>query len=221
MNCKYCGAPLNGTEKFCGECGAKTEVPAESAASAVPELTLTPPESLLDELGRPEIPTPPEIVPTSAESIVNAEPPEAPGAAPMPEVPAPEPVQTAVKEPESAKPVIPAAAPVRPQQNPNTNNYRNPYVQQPQSRPNAAPVSSGDDPNRVLSTGGFLLSLFLMSLPIVGLVMQIVWSCNGTTDSLNRRNLARGYLILTCIGIVFAIALIVFVGVFAGIAALF
>ena len=51
-----------------------------------------------------------------------------------------------------------------------------------------------------LSTGSFLLSIILMSLPVVGFILQIVWAC-GAARNLNRRNLARAYLILSLIGI--------------------
>ncbi len=52
----------------------------------------------------------------------------------------------------------------------------------------------------MLTTGAFLVLIILMSLPVVGFILQIVWAC-GATRNLNRRNLARAYLILSLIGI--------------------
>ena len=62
--------------------------------------------------------------------------------------------------------------------------------------------SSQSSPYEVLSSWGFVGSMFLMALPVVGFIITIVWASGGTTN-LNRRNLARGYLIL--MGLVTAI----------------
>lgn len=59
-------------------------------------------------------------------------------------------------------------------------------------------------PERVLGTGAFFGSILLMSIPGVGLLLQIIWALGGT-GSHNRRNLARAYLVFSVIGIVFAI----------------
>lgn len=110
--------------------------------------------------------------------------------APMPETQA---------APEPERPVVPQA----------------PVYSQP-GRQNA-PVYSAPDkrPDRVLGAWSYVLSIFLMSLPFAGLVLQIVWAC-GATSSLNRRNLARGYLLLTAIIVVLYILL--FVVILAGVA---
>ena len=55
--------------------------------------------------------------------------------------------------------------------------------------------SSQGSPYEVLSSWGFVGSMFLMALPFVGFIITIVWASGGATN-LNRRNLARGYLIL-------------------------
>jgi len=65
-------------------------------------------------------------------------------------------------------------------------------------------MSSGYD---VLSSWGFVGSMLLMSIPIIGLILTIVWASGGTAN-LNRRNFARGYLILAGIAILLYIALI-------------
>jgi hypothetical protein len=58
----------------------------------------------------------------------------------------------------------------------------------------------------VLSTWGFVGSLIVMSLPLIGFIMSIVWASGGTTN-LNRRNLARGYLLIMGLGILLSIIL--------------
>ena len=60
------------------------------------------------------------------------------------------------------------------------------------------------EPERVLGVGAFFGSALLMRLPVIGLIMQIVWAAGGTS-SLNRRNMARAYLIFSVIGIVLGV----------------
>ena len=60
------------------------------------------------------------------------------------------------------------------------------------------------EPERVLGVGAFFGSALLMRLPVIGLIMQIIWAAGGTS-SLNRRNMARAYLIFTVIGIVLGV----------------
>ena len=69
-----------------------------------------------------------------------------------------------------------------------------------------SPVRLNEDPMQsspyaVLSSWGFVGSMLLMLIPIVGFIMTIVWASGGAVN-LNRRNLARGYLILMGIGVV-------------------
>lgn len=73
---------------------------------------------------------------------------------------------------------------------------------------------SQSSPYSVLSTWGFVGSLLLMSIPFVGFILMIVWASGGVYN-LNRRNLARGYLVLMGIGVgiyLILIAIIVAVG---------
>ena len=70
---------------------------------------------------------------------------------------------------------------------------------------------SQSSPHSVLSTWG---SLLLMSIPFVGFILMIVWASGGVYN-LNRRNLARGYLVLMGIGVgiyLILVAIIVAVG---------
>ena len=55
-------------------------------------------------------------------------------------------------------------------------------------------------PYSVLSTWGFVGSLLLMSIPLVGFILTIVWA-SGSVYNVNRRNLARANLLLMGIGV--------------------
>jgi uncharacterized membrane protein YvbJ len=92
---------------------------------------------------------------------------------------------------------------------------------QPTQQEAQSPIRNGDDssiqsaPYAVLSSWGFVGSLLLMALPIAGFIITIVWASGGTVN-LNRRNLARGYLILMGIGLALYILIFVAVLVFGG-----
>ena len=58
--------------------------------------------------------------------------------------------------------------------------------------------SAQGSPYEVLSSWGFVGSMLLMAIPVVGFIITIVWASGGATN-LNRRNLARGSLILMCL----------------------
>lgn len=70
-------------------------------------------------------------------------------------------------------------------------------------RPAYSYVPEENESNRVLGTGSYFISMLLMSIPVLGVVFQLIWGLGGT-KSLNRRNLARSYLIFTVIGLVLA-----------------
>jgi hypothetical protein len=63
----------------------------------------------------------------------------------------------------------------------------------------ASPVYSNVNPAKapcaVLSVGGFISSIILLSIPALGFILKVVWSCGGCHNH-NRRNLARAYLVL-------------------------
>lgn len=62
-----------------------------------------------------------------------------------------------------------------------------------------------------MSVGAYVGALLLFSIPVAGLVLAIVWACGGT-DNPDRRNLARGWLIVALIGAVLGILIAVVVG---------
>lgn len=77
---------------------------------------------------------------------------------------------------------------------------------QPSVRVNDDPSQSS--PYAVLSSWGFVGSMLLMSIPIVGFIITIVWASGGVVN-LNRRNLARGYLLMMAIGTVIYILVMI------------
>lgn len=88
-----------------------------------------------------------------------------------------------------------ASAPVAP--------VTNPVMQQNAEPPKGSPYA-------VLGSWGFVGSMLLMSIPIAGFIIMIVWAAGGTMNH-NRRNLARGYLLLIAIITVIYIAIFVYV----------
>jgi hypothetical protein len=59
--------------------------------------------------------------------------------------------------------------------------------------------------------------MLLMSIPIAGFIIMIVWAAGGTINH-NRRNLARGYLLLIAIlVVVYLLVIIYFVVVYGSI----
>jgi hypothetical protein len=53
-------------------------------------------------------------------------------------------------------------------------------------------------PYAVLSTGGFVGSIILMNIPVIGWLICIIWACGGCKNR-NRRNFARANLIFLAI----------------------
>jgi hypothetical protein len=85
--------------------------------------------------------------------------------------------------------------------------YSQPAYTQPgyDNRQNAAPkpMEAAVPP---MGMWGYVGSLLLLSIPLVGLILAIVWAAGGT-DNVHRRNLSRAWLILLAIGIVLSILL--------------
>lgn len=76
---------------------------------------------------------------------------------------------------------------------------------------NAAYVYTAPDSRETpLSLSAFLASIIAMSIPGIGLLIQIVWACGGA-KRVNRKNMARAFLILSVIGIIASIILIAYV----------
>ncbi len=89
----------------------------------------------------------------------------------------------------------------------------NPYPQQP-AQPaypyGAAPAPQEAAPGKkspYAPMGSFAMAvqLFLMGIPIIGLILSIVWAC-GLCRKIARRNLARAWLILLIVAILLTVA---------------
>lgn len=119
--------------------------------------------------------------------------PEAPAAPMQPEAPAP----AAFTPPVTVEAPAPAEVPASP--------ARPAYPAQ------AAPTQPTDDrPHRKsryapMTSAGMALELFLMGIPVLGLIFMILWSC-GVCRKIARRNLARAALSLWVLALVVLIA---------------
>ena len=88
--------------------------------------------------------------------------------------------------------------------------YQAPYQTQPPSY-NAQPAYAATHSSEPLGVGGFLITMLVFAIPIVGIVMMFIWAF-GSGGNINRRNYARATLIVALIGIVLSI---LFASVFA------
>lgn len=74
---------------------------------------------------------------------------------------------------------------------------------------NAAMVGADGLDYSPISTWGFVGYQFLFAIPLVGFILLIVFAVGGT-KKVNLRNFARSYFCILLIGIVIAIAVVVF-----------
>ena len=65
-----------------------------------------------------------------------------------------------------------------------------------------------------VTTGDWVLTLFIVSLPLIGLIMLFVWAFSGGTHP-SKANFAKASLIWMAIAIV-VLGLMMMLGVFAG-----
>lgn len=73
--------------------------------------------------------------------------------------------------------------------------------------PSCGSMASGGAPGgeRAVSTGNWFLTLFLVGIPLVGLVLLLAWAFSGSTNS-SKQNWARAALIWAVIVIMLAAA---------------
>ena len=84
--------------------------------------------------------------------------------------------------------------------------YQQPQYQQPQYQQYPPrQISLQEQPT---STGGWVLTLFLMCIPIVNIILIFVWAFGSSTES-SKKNWARANLIWILIGIIVSIVGIV------------
>ena len=79
----------------------------------------------------------------------------------------------------------------------------------------ARPLYHRQTPEAGMTTVEYFFTLLVFSIPLVGLVLQLIWSFSGTEDPA-RRNLSRAYLMRKLIGAVLLTAVAAFLAVMVG-----
>lgn len=135
---------------------------------------------------------------------------------PVPQAPAPAyapPAAPAYTDPQPAAPAY-QAQPAQPvyQAQPAQPVYQQPAqpVYPPQQPTRSASYDGEARPGKKspyapMSGIGMAVQLFLMSIPVLGLILSILWAC-GVCRKIARRSLARAWLILLIIGILLLVA---------------
>ena len=154
--------------------------------------------------------------PVPAEAPAQAAPVEAPKQQAAGYVPPQQPVQPrrpeAVNEAMNQQPEArPAAAAYVAPAAPAGGNYTYsapvaPVVVQADQRP---PKGSPYEP---ISSWGYVGISLLMSIPVIGLILTIVWACGGCTK-INKRNYARSFLLIFLIALVITVILAILAAV--------
>ncbi len=90
-----------------------------------------------------------------------------------------------------------------------------PYPQQPaqpaypyatrETPRSTEPRPGRKSPYAPMNSAGIALQLFLMNIPVLGLILSIIWAC-GVCRKITRRNLARAHLILLIISVILIVA---------------
>lgn len=214
ITCPSCGAALPLGIKHCTECGAKLDAPdtaatAAAATAAKAEEAVTEAEAVF---GAPFAQQPPSVLLSEVPAAEEAMPQEKPepaypsqSAAAVQAAPAPAPAASPYAPPAAPAYAAPPAAPAA---------VAAPVYPSPAAypRPAAQPAPAAEDPDKPgkkskyapMTSLGMALELFLMSIPVVGFILMILWSC-GVCRKIARRNLARAYLILLIVGLVLAV----------------
>jgi len=68
-----------------------------------------------------------------------------------------------------------------------------------------------------MSTGQYLGTFILLSIPVLGQLLLLIWSFSGGTNT-NKQNLCRAILVMTIISLIFGIVLMLVV--YAGLASM-
>lgn len=119
------------------------------------------------------------------------------------ELRAAQPIGGAIQRNEPVRPGAPPAAPYT-----YANNPPPPGGYVPAAPPTYVAAQSAD--TRPLSVGGFLLTMIVMAIPLIGFIMLLVWAFGS--GNVNRRNYARAALILSLIAIGLVIVLSLVMG---------
>lgn len=71
-----------------------------------------------------------------------------------------------------------------------------------------------NDQNRPLTVGDWLITLIILSIPLVGFIFLLYWALSSSSN-INRKNFCIAYLVVAVIIIALVVALM-FLGVLAG-----
>ncbi len=110
-----------------------------------------------------------------------------------PPVPQPEP-QPAYQQPEPQY--------QRPAPQPRQQSYD--YQQEDRTSRRNTKAPGPNSPYAPITTWGYVGTMLLMSIPIVGLILAIIWACGGCRK-INKRNLSRAFLIMMAFALVFSL----------------
>ncbi len=214
ITCPSCGAQLPLGTKHCTECGAKLDAPDAAAATAAKaEEAISEAEAVF---GAPFAQQPPSVLlgetqAAPAEESLPQEKPEpaypSQSAAQVQAAPAPGPYTPPAAPAYAAPPAAPAAAAPAAAA---AAVYPPPAAYAPPAAPAAEDPDKPDKKSKYapMTSLGMAVEIFLMSIPVVGFVLMILWSC-GVCRKIARRNLARAYLILLIVGLVLMVILAV------------
>lgn len=171
MYCKKCGSALKEGLRFCESCGAQIE---SQNTAAIPDLPVVdvPQSYATQETQNAVAPPTPSYAPEVQQSPVSFTPPYQSSYAPPPP-----------SGNSGYSPPPPSYTP----------NPQMPYG----GGYNPNPMAYGGDDPTPLSTGSFLGYLLLFSVPLVGFICQLVFAFGQ--GNVNRKNLARAYLLLQVI----------------------
>ncbi|MBQ4611005.1 MAG: zinc-ribbon domain-containing protein [Clostridia bacterium] len=78
------------------------------------------------------------------------------------------------------------------------------YQQEERSSRRASKAPSPNSPYAPITTWGFVGTMLLMSIPVVGLILAIIWAYGGCRK-INKRNLSRAFLIMMAFALVFSL----------------
>ena len=83
--------------------------------------------------------------------------------------------------------------------------YQDPQYQQPYQQQYQQPAYHPVMPPAATSTGEWVLTIFLMAIPLVNIILLFVWGFGSSTE-LSKKNWAKAQLIWMLIGIIVAVA---------------
>lgn len=169
--CPACGADYAADQLFCSECGSRLH--PENGTNNTPAPVYEP--EPVQKPAEPSAPVYPENAAPAAQQPVRYSAGSY-ASTPAPQYDAP------------AAPAAVPAAPVRQQ-------YDAPqYAASPVPAPKQENAPEKGSPYAPVSTGAFYGSMFLLAIPVVGLIFAIVWACGGCKKK-NLRNFALAHIL--------------------------